>query len=255
MKFGIYNTGEILDNNPKNKAKEGELRTKLAKLRLNPVCHSRGILFLPEQVLGGSVTTMDRNGRKREGILSAYLSCFFSYSEPYFIDEKNVRLLERLSLNGSNGVYDKNTSRLPIRGSHQGYDYGVPDPDNLVIRQQHSVSRWRKKATSQYFPSPVLVIGGTMLTIAYSGSHATAWNAHFAAFAERTLWCVSCIIIASGGLCGVLIVCAFAFLGLSGNRLKSSHHRWVIYEVYRPLVKILSCVGILLYSLALEYLL
>lgn len=89
-----------------------------------------------------------------------------------------------------------------------------------------------------------------MLSIAYSGSHATAWNAHFATFAERTLWRVSCIIIASGGLCGVLIVCAFAFLDLSGDRLKSSHHRWVIYEVYRPLVKILSCVGILLCGLA-----
>lgn len=145
MEFSIYNKDEILDNDPKKEAREGELRTKLAKLRLNPVCHSRETLLLPGQVLGGSVTTMDRNGRKREEILSASLSCFRSYSEPYFINEKNVRLLERVSLNGSNGVYDKNTSRLPIRGSHQDCDYGVPDPDNLLIRQQHSVSSWKEK--------------------------------------------------------------------------------------------------------------
>ncbi|KAI5820334.1 hypothetical protein BZA77DRAFT_104871 [Pyronema omphalodes] len=123
-----------------------------------------------------------------------------SYRRPVFVPEHQMHLMETLMV--AYDAYTPNTGKCT---------WGVPEASN--INQKGQLSDWSKAIQeSDWLPTPVLTIGGTILSLIFAGCHATAWNTHFPSFTERCLWTGACILIAAGSTIGSAKLSSISFI-------------------------------------------
>jgi hypothetical protein len=183
----IYTSFE--ENHLDNK-KTQRLGKQITDLRLNSVDHSSGLLLLPGQLL----VWKSSEGR------FLFASCTRS-NAPYFTSD-NLFMLQQLSFWRKRSEM----SDIPAGGS---CPYARHILSNLF---KDVLSHWTYMTPNDWVIEPLLAFGAFVLSLIYAGCHATAWNSHFPTFAERTFWRGACIVIASWGPFGFLLIFSYRFV-------------------------------------------